>query len=270
MNKTKIAWCDYTWNPVSGCTKVSEGCRNCYAASIAKRFWGERRFSDVICHEDKLNEPLKVKKPARVFVNSMSDLFHPDVSYDFAIDVFYRMALFNRNTYIVLTKRPERMIEFFKKWDDAIMVWQSIGRPYFKFPLRNVWLGVSIENQQTADERIPLLLQTEAAVRFVSYEPALGPVDFYKACGLDSHIAPQFSWIKGNGIDWVIMGCESGPKRRPMSLDWARSMRDQCQDANVTFFVIQMEIVGKVVVEPELDGKKWLQFPGGKGGMKCV
>lgn len=218
MNKTKIEWATAVWNPVTGCTKVSEGCRNCYAEGIANRFWGERKFTDIRCHEDRLNQPETWKKGQRIFVNSMSDLFHPDVPYDFIVDVFAVMNANRQHTFIVLTKRPDRYYQLVR---GALM------------PIPNVWIGVSVENQKAADERIPILLQAQAAVRFVSCEPLLGNVNlkgFYK----------NGMWVDGqNRIDWVIVGGESGTRARPMHPNWVRSIRDQCQEANVPFFFKQ-------------------------------
>jgi len=230
MNKTKIEWATAVWNPVTGCTKVSEGCRNCYAEGIANRFWGERKFTDIRCHEDRLNQPETWKKGQRIFVNSMSDLFHPDVPYDFIVDVFAVMNANRQHTFIVLTKRPDRYYQLVR---GALM------------PIPNVWIGVSVENQKAADERIPILLQAQAAVRFVSCEPLLGRINFDIRQG--SYITrtltgayttaaePRF----GNKLDWVIAGGESGRNARPMHPNWVRSIRDQCQEANVPFFFKQ-------------------------------
>jgi protein gp37 len=241
---TTIEWTDETWNPVTGCTKVSQGCKNCYAETIANRFWGERKFTDVLCHEDRLEIPIHWRKPRRVFVNSMSDLFHPDVPFSFVDKVVAIMQEAYRHTFQILTKRPERMWEYFEKrldgeWrfihlDHAIA---AMGRPHptvTMFPFPNIWLGVSVEDQATANERIPWLLKTPAAVRFVSYEPALGPVNIWQACGL----VPD-SWFSNSGLDWIICGGESGPGARPMHPDWARSLRDQCVSAGVPFFFKQ-------------------------------
>jgi protein gp37 len=233
MKKTKIDWADYVWNPVTGCTKVSAGCKNCYAERHANRFWGERKFTDVICHEDRLIQPYHIKEPGRVFVNSMSDLFHPDVPEKFIHRIFTIMLINSHLTFII--------------------------------PMPNIWLGVSVEDQKTADERIPILLQNPAAVRFVSYEPALGEVDISKYLITKFYNkGPEYSPITVKSIDWVIMGCESGPYRRPMDIDWTRSMRTQCQAANVPFFLKQMDVAGKVIKMPELDGKVWDQYPEGK------
>lgn len=237
MAKSSIEWTDMVWNPVTGCRKVSAGCKNCYAERIAGRFWGERKFTDVRCHEDRLDDPLRWKKPRRVFVNSMSDLFHEDVPDMFIEQVIQRMCDVDWHTFMVLTKRPRRMLEYLTTKNN----WGV---------LPNVWLGVSVENQQAADERIPLLLQTPAAVRFVSCEPLLGPVELSFAVRVDNGaygydaltgrhfpftLEPQY----GSKLDWVIVGGESGPNARPMHPYWVRWLRDQCQAAGVPFFFKQ-------------------------------
>jgi protein gp37 len=239
MAITSIAWCDKVWNPVTGCTKISAGCKNCYAAAIAKRFWGERQFSTVICHADRLDMPRHWHKPARIFVNSMSDLFHPDVPDEFIREVFSEMYQNRQHTFIVLTKRPERMQEMIHYSPD-------LGN--------HIWLGVTAENQQEADRRIPILLQTQAVVRFVSVEPMLDAIYFKDVPGLNRI---------GNdpGIGWVICGSESGPGARWFCYDWARSLRDQCQAAEVPFFFKQGSENGKLVKLPFLDGKQWMEFP---------
>jgi protein gp37 len=241
MSKTRIEWATYVWNPTSGCTKVSEGCKNCYAERVAVRFWGDRKFGDVRCHPERLNQPLHWRKPRRVFVDSMSDLFHEDVPVEFIKNVWTTMMNASRHTFMILTKRPERMNEIV----DLLL------RDGFRV-LRNVWLGVSVENQAAADERIPLLLKTPAAVRFVSCEPLLGPMNLrpylqltdVESCEIldaeqyqpvtDQEIKRSFP-----KIDWVIAGGESGPDARPMNPEWARSLRDQCQAAGVPFFFKQ-------------------------------
>ena len=255
MNTTKIEWADAVWNPVTGCTKVSEGCRHCYAEGIAKRFWGERKFTDVQCHEDRLDAPLHWRKPRRVFVNSMSDLFHPAVPFEFIDMVFATMAWMQEHTFMILTKRPAQMVKYFAE----------VGRAHLA-PLPNVWLGVTVENQQAADERIPYLLRTPAAVRFVSVEPMLGEVN------LDPYMQhPPFTegykmtwgYSEWRGLDWVICGGETGPGARLMDLDWARSLRDQCQAAEVPFF---FKRVGSAYQwrkghDRLLDGVEWNEFP---------
>ena len=245
---TGIEWTDETWNPTTGCTKVSAGCKNCYAEGISERFWAKqyprnddgslRMFTDVRCHPDRLDQPLRWRKPRRVFVNSMSDLFHEDVPDLFITRVFEIMAASKEHTFQVLTKRPGRMLSFLGS--------NHRTEPYDRFgaafPLSSVWLGVSCEDQATADERIPLLLKTPAAVRFVSCEPLLGAVDLFSRAFLDQAWAPDDPsgppiW---RGLDWVIVGGESGPKARPMDLDWARSIIAQCRAAGVPVFVKQL------------------------------
>jgi protein gp37 len=219
MGETRIEWSDAVWNPVTGCTKVSAGCKNCYAETLAERFWAKqypkvpdegfgipgavnqlrsREFTDVLFHEDRLALPLGWKKPRRVFVNSMSDLFHERLPDDAIDRIFAVMALTPRHTYQVLTKRPERMLAYVTEparghsggliWYVAEKLKPSLPPPRhwyhaprsFAWPLENVWLGVSVEDQAAADARIPLLLQTPAAVRFLSVEPLLAQVDLSK------------------------------------------------------------------------------------------
>lgn len=288
-----------SWNPVTGCTKVSEGCRNCYAETIANRFWEAqyppvdiveydpticsyvnekryRRFADVQYHEDRLAIPMSWKKPRTVFVNSMSDLFHADVPDEFIDRVFAVMALCPQHTFIVLTKRPERMLEYLIARSKSAQPWKDGARAVgyaldyegislVPFPLPNVYLGVSVEDQRTADERIPLLLQTPAAVRVVSAEPLLGPINFdngttswfscrsqmteadadaIEASGRDGGFDCCESFSAGlghfRGIDWLIGGGESGPKARPCDVAWIRSLVSQAKAANVPVFVKQI------------------------------
>lgn len=259
-----IAWCDRTWNPVTGCTKVSAGCKHCYAELMAKRTFGRlydvvhdgykegggkvyrtRRFTDVQCHPDRLDAPLRWRKPSRVFVNSMSDLFHEAVPDEFIDRMFAVMALAPQHTFQVLTKRPARMRAYLRgaandlrRWASAaVNVTQSPCAGHLEdstYPLPNVWLGVSVEDQATADARIPLLLQTPAAVRFVSYEPALGPVALHEWLTHDDPLE------RDAVLDWVIGGGESGPKARPCDVAWIRSVVQQCKAAGVPVFVKQL------------------------------
>jgi protein gp37 len=263
---TKIEWTDETWNPVTGCTKVSQGCKNCYAERTATRLAGRVGYPpaphqfDVTLHHDRLNIPLRWRKPRRIFVNSMSDLFHPNVPCGFIDAVLEVIAACPQHTFQVLTKRPELIEEKLYRFCKENPARELGGGDY----LPNLQIGVSVENQETANERIPWLLKTLAAVRFVSYEPALGPVDFFKANGNVSGVnaAPKFSWIANTGIDWVIAGCESGLGARPAQDDWFRSVRDQCLSANVPFFLKQMQgFNGAIVKMPELDGQVWAQYP---------
>jgi protein gp37 len=276
MGKTSIEWADRVWNPVTGCSKVSQGCKNCYAERIAARFWKGRPFTKVVCNPGKLDDPASWYKPRRVFVNSMSDLFHPDVDDKFIDKVFTRMAVARRHTFLILTKRPERMLAYFKRWTnggwdtpgiiyhDAMELFRNSRRAsgytydtMHTWPLPNVWLGVSAEDQTTADERIPLLLQTPAAVRFVSCEPLLGPVDLLHHLAPVMHVNAEkdlsndtanalvqmgrhvYKYLEGALLDWVIAGGESGPGARPMHPQWAKSIKDQCQAAGVPFFFKQ-------------------------------
>lgn len=318
-----IEWTDVTWNPVRGCSRVSEGCRNCYAERIATRFSHPgapyhgfadvpRRHSEtgrattgvrghwtgrVELIPSKLEEPLRWRKPRRVFVNSMSDLFHesmPDESID---QVFAVMALGGvdwincrkrecdhesiecsdgplapKHTFQVLTKRPERMLGYLcdpfmpgRVVDACPWAFSESPLENAEWPLPNVWLGVSVEDQATADERIPLLLQTPAAVRFVSYEPALGPVDISLGLNgypeqvsareyvshemaldagepeLEGQIYSEDEWQQTcPPLDWVIVGGESGPGARAFDVAWARSAIRQCSTARVPVFVKQM------------------------------
>lgn len=215
-----------SWNPVTGCTKVSQGCRNCYAEREFPRAYAKtgRKFTDIALHEDRLDKPLRRRAPTCWFVNSMSDLFHDEIDPKFIAAVWTRMAMTPRHRYIVLTKRPERLRNFLT------------GGNAMAETLRNVWIGVSVEDQPTADERIPLLLQTPAAVRFVSYEPALGPVDFdcYPSTGCPT------GWLDDeNGLDWIIVGGESGPRARHFEIGWARLTVEQCKSAGIPVFVKQ-------------------------------
>jgi protein gp37 len=238
-DRTAIQWTDATWNPVRGCTKISPGCAHCYAETFAERFRGvkghpyEQGF-DLRLVPEKIEEPLRWKKPRRVFVNSMSDLFQDGVPDEYIDRVFSVMALAERHTFQVLTKRPERMRAWFaaRRFDVkgyAILQTESGECHYaFPWPLPNVWLGVSVENQHFADERIPLLLHTPAAVRFISAEPLLEGLDLAK------HRPGAL------GLHWCIVGGESGPGARPCETWWIRNIVGQCRYADVAVFVKQL------------------------------
>lgn len=282
MAKTKIEWATKTWNPIRGCSKVSDGCRNCYAIRQAHRFSGKGQpyegltrksgteinwTGKVMLVPEMLDAPLKWRKPERIFVNSMSDLFHEDVEFAFIVAIFRVMALAPHHTFQILTKRPERMLGVMKLMPEALQkIFPVEKHPEVHapgWPLPNVWIGVSVENQKVANERIPLLLKTLAAVRFLSMEPLLGPVDLSKWKPFDGEC---FCQNEPNGcvprlatgcpkpaIDWVIVGGESGHKARPMHPDWVRSIRDQCQAAGVPFFFKQWgESVMTSQMPPEL------------------
>lgn len=227
MQKSRIEWTEKVWNPVTGCTKISSGCKNCYAEGMAKRFWGKRKFTDVQCHPNRLQQPLAWKKPSRIFVNSMSDIFHEKVPFKFIEEVFEVMRQCKQHTFLVLTKRLRRGMLFLDK---------TLRSDTFKYwPFPNVWIGVTAENQKTADERIPLLLRIPAAVRFISIEPMLEPINLQYSCfnGADT-------FGRMEGIGWIVLGGESGPRARPMRLEWASSIRDQCRHAKIPFFMKQI------------------------------
>jgi protein gp37 len=283
-----ISWTDATWNPVTGCTKVSDGCLNCYIertppfrmsgrafacprcggtgkplpGARCTRCWGTGRIgigdtTGVRMHEDRLDVPLRWRKPRKVFVCSMADLFHDSVSSSFIASVFAVMALTPQHTYQVLTKRPARMRALLGGW-----------------PLPNVWLGVSVEDQGAADLRIPILLDTPAVVRWLSCEPLLGPVNLDK-CGRhrsgdigDSGYSECFDcrpldgWKgKYTSVEWVVVGGESGPNARPMHPNWARSLRDQCALAGVPFHFKQWgewAPAGVIHGKPDMGGPSYL------------
>lgn len=270
-DKTGIEWTDATWNPVTGCTKVSQGCKFCYAkhqawarlAAMPNTVYAGREFEQVMCHPERLDQPLRWTKPRMIFVNSMSDLFHPDVPDEFIDRVFAVMALAHQHVFQVLTKRPDRMLRYFthhftrskcSRFAAEISGRRdSVGGGDIRvsdgpFPLPNVWLGVSVEDQAAADERIPQLLQTPAAVRWISAEPLLEPVDlrfhiFSEPTGnLRTHHGKRQMELRrptDGGLHWVVVGGESGPNARPMHPAWARSLRDQCAAADVPFLFKQ-------------------------------
>lgn len=270
MSETKIEWTDRTWNPVTGCTKVSPGCDHCYAEGIARRFAGTKAFPqgfDVTLRPERLDAPLRWRKPARVFVNSMSDLFHKDVPDEFIGSVWNTMALTPQHTYQILTKRPARARALLTRWAEAGWMWRRDDLMWcgpLTGPLPNVWIGTSVEDQKRADLRIPALLQTPAAVRFLSCEPLLGPVDLQQAVN-------KLDWLdaanwKPGGIDWVIVGGESGPGARPMHPQWARDLRDQCVASEVPFFFKQHgEWLGTDKRDPRYTGPVkggWVKYDG--------
>ncbi len=245
VGDTKIEWADAVWNPVTGCSKVSPGCAHCYAEALSHRFgttakpWiDEHAAENVVLHPERLGTPLGWRKLRRVFVNSMSDLFHELVPDQFIADVFSVMAASPQHTFQILTKRPARMCSLLDG-SFGVVVAESASAlimrddrapllrepPRMLWPLPNVWLGTSVENQHWAGVRIPLLARIPAAVRFLSCEPLLGPVD------LTGLLA---------GIDWVIIGGESGPKHRPMEIAWARTIVAQCRATGVPVFVKQL------------------------------
>lgn len=250
MGKSRIEWLarpgtiPTSWNPVTGCSPISPGCKNCYAERMSKRLAGRAGYPaaphnfDVTLHPDKLEEPLRWRKPRTVFVCSMSDLFHEALPVGDIEPIFRVIQATPQHTYFILTKRPERMDV---AWG-SLLFHHNGGYPHN--PLPNVLLSVTIENQEMADKRIPVLLQIPAAVRFISVEPMLGPVNIppslwthkeWESVGQDPDIAGA-RLVLSKGIDWVICGAETGPGKRPMKLEWARDLRDQCRDAGIPFF----------------------------------
>jgi protein gp37 len=277
-DNSKIEWTQATWNPVTGCTKVSPGCDNCYAETFAERWRGtpghhfETGF-DLTLRPERVGQPLRWTRPRRIFVNSMSDLFHADVPDEFIAGVFAVMAAAHWHTFQLLTKRHGRMRSLLGdpafrelvQGESAELAKEGVevrtNNPWETWPLRNVHLGVSVEDQKRADLRIPALLDTPAAVRWISAEPLLGPVDLDQP-RCDAHdrreivtdetgrewcgycAADGFSgelsfghWLDplNGGLNWVVTGGESGPGARPAHPDWFRSLRDQCQTAGVAY-----------------------------------
>lgn len=260
-----------TWNPMRGCQIVSPGCTNCYAMKQAHRFSGLGQPYEELTKMSKsgqilwtgkvrlvpeaLDAPLHWRKPRRVFVNSMSDLFHKDVPDEFIDQCFAVMALAPQHTFQVLTKRPSRMLEWFnpKRPEVVIDAMNDYGvNAAVRWPLPNTWLGVSVEDQATADERIPLLLQTPAAVRFISAEPLLSRISLLDFLYKNLQATPEWRTHKGSrqmkltheglrgDLHWVIVGGESGHKARPCHVDWIRSIVGQCKAADVACFVKQV------------------------------
>jgi len=273
-DNTKIEWTEATWNPITGCTVVSAGCKNCYAMKLAGTrlqhhpsragltidtsngpVWnGQVRFN-----QEWLDQPLKWKRPRMIFVCAHGDLFHESVPDEWIDRVFAVMALAPHHTFQVLTKRADRMMSYCRNagYRPEFYARQRDSAFRVHLPLPNVWLGVSVENQEAANERIPLLLDTPAAVRWISAEPLLGPINLNSTPPVPGSIPVNGATVADisgclpkwqqspvraklrDGIDWVVAGGESGPNARPMHPDWARSLRDQCQEAGVAYFFKQ-------------------------------
>jgi len=232
-NNSSIEWTQATWNPVTGCTKLSSGCLNCYAERMSKRLkaMGQPNYKNgfkVTCHKDTLNLPLSWKKPQMIFVNSMSDLFHKDVPETFITQVFDVIAKTPDHCYQLLTKRSDRLAKM---------------APTLKWP-RNLWVGVTVENAECTS-RIDDLRKVPAHVRFLSMEPLLGPV----------------THLNLKGIHWVIVGGESGPGSRPMQPEWVRTIRDECVKAGVPFFFKQWGGTNKKKAGRLLDNRTWDEMP---------
>lgn len=264
---TTIEWAEKTWNPVTGCDKVSDGCTHCYALTLAARLkaMGNRRYQrdghpvtsgpgfGLQLHPDLVDAPRRWRKPSVVFVNSMSDLFHERIPFEFLRAVFATMEATPQHTYQILTKRATHLTRVAGR-----LPWPS-----------NVWMGVTVENQAAVERRARRLLRVPAAVRFLSVEPMLGPVDLSEVFYVREGIGPDALRIDigENPIHWVIAGGESGHGARPCDLDWLRSLRDQCQEAGVAYFLKQLGAVaaggrGKGGHdEALLDGRLWREMP---------
>lgn len=253
MSKTQIEWTQRpgtvgeTWNPTTGCNKVDRGCKHCYAEVMHRRLMkmGQEKYSQpflggAVEHPDTLEIPFRWTKPRTVFVNSMSDLFHANVSFEFIDRVFQVIDRTPQHTYLILTKRPEiaaRYWQYMNRFNIGQRLWH---------PPRNLWIGTSVNDQKSADLRVPLLVELEASIRFISYEPATGPVNLEPWLGthwrvpVGGDVPLQLRPRKlVQGIDWVICGGESGPHAQPMHPDWPRAIRSQCTGAGVPYFFKQ-------------------------------
>lgn len=256
-DRTGISWTNASWNPLTGCEKASSGCKFCYSerdwarlSANSKTVYFGRKFTDVKCHPERLDQPLRWTRARKIFVNSMSDLFHDAVPFEFIDQVFAVMALAPRHTFQILTKRAVRMREYMiritQEPEHLDAAARKLGHTlnFDGIPLPNVWLGVSVENQETANERIPILLRTPAAVRWISAEPLLGPLDLIHvalAGTTFNALAKQGPENVIPGLNWVVVGGESGPLRRsrPMLPVWARTLTEQCETAGVPVFYKQ-------------------------------
>jgi len=296
-----------TWNPVTGCDRVSPGCAHCYALELAGRLkgMGQKRYQrdgdpktsgpgfGLTLHPDKLEEPLRWRKPRMVFVNSMSDLFHEEIPDEYIVQVFEVMAEARQHIFQVLTKRPERMREFVERWTRCGQC-ESTGETMggfacdecqaspigtapeegVHFPLDNVWLGVSVENRRFVG-RADLLRQTPAAVRFISAEPLLGPLVGARETAVEGEM--HYEWpddefdgppLDINGIDWLIVGGESGPHHRPIDPEWVRDLLRECKQTpkpdtgwTPAFFFKQWGGRTPKAGGRELDGRTWSEWP---------
>ena len=222
----KGQWWDFGWQLVEGCTPISAGCEQCWSLAKEKRF---RKETGIVCHSERLERPLKRRKPASYAI--WNDLFHEEVPFDFIRSVFETVANAGQHAYQFLTKRADRMKEFFQSCED----WDSSEWP-------NVHIGVTCENQEMADKRIPILLQIPVAVRFISIEPCLGNIDIEKYLDLSSAIQ-QKNTQQQRSISWCVVGSESGTKRRPCKIEWIRSIVEQCKAGDVPVFVKQIELL---------------------------
>ena len=271
MSNAPASYATKRWNPITGCSPVSAGCANCWASRFAKRHAGRFGYPAAApftptCHADRLDEPLRWRKPQVVAVCFMGDLFHDDIRDDFLALVFATMQALRSHLFLVLTKRPARVRSWFNDILAARSEDESVRAMIDTWPLPNLWLGVSVEDQASADDRIPILLDTPAAYRWVSIEPQVGPVD------LSAFIGGPYVGLPGDkiephynaGLDWVVTGCEAGPGRRPFDHAWARMTRDQCAAAGVCWYYKQApdRVIPSVIVRhPTLDGLRHDALP---------
>lgn len=295
MNRTKIDYLDHTWNPVVGCTPASKGCDNCWARATINKLRNnpltvsqyvrpniyDRAMHSPQLFPKRLDQPLKVKKPSMIGVCFMGDLFHDNVPHPFIKKIFSVIQKCPQHVFLILTKRPVNAIDYLHEISKQEIVISprdhrseiNIG---LKLPLSNLWIGVSVEDQKTADERIQKLLQIPAAVRWISLEPMLEGINL--RCHtldlntvvdyLEGHVSypsdSELYWKPPrsiNRLDWVVVGAESGAKRRPCKLEWIEDIVRQCQDAGIPCFVKSADIDGKLVKMPQILGKVWNQLP---------
>ncbi len=271
MNKTNIEWTDFTWNPITGCTAISDGCKNCYAKAVHERFY-DTPFTQIQFHENRLSEPSNRKKAAKIFIGSMTDIFQDDVTFDYLLEVMKVIMSNPQHTFQILTKRPNRMKDFFNWFYEAKAGNLVTKYPFIRNiinPLPNLWLGVTVENQSEADKRIPILLDISATKRFLSVEPLISRIELNTLIDIKRNIV--ISSLNGkvypldenkltNKIDWVIVGGETGikDKTRAMSYDWVQRIYKDCKNSKTPFFFKQW---GNYKTNNKFDFENIKEFP---------
>jgi protein gp37 len=242
---TRIEWATHTWNPITGCSPISEGCAHCYARRMANRLRGRFGYPEddpfrVTLHEDRLEEPLIWKKPRRVFTCSMGDLFHEGVAWEWIDRVFIAISKSDpRHTFILLTKRPFSAL----RYRNDGMIWYQLGAGKRRLESdQRLWFGTTTENQKWYEHRVSAMLQFPAGKHFISAEPLLGPLD------LSAHI---------DRLDWVIVGAETGPGARPLKIEWVESIIGQCKEARVPVFVKKLGQAGEGIKWKPEDYREW-------------
>lgn len=266
MNKTNIAWTDFTWNPITGCTIISEGCKNCYAKIVHERF-NNTPFNEIVFHEDRLSAPFKRKKGAKIFIGSMTDLFHDEVPFEIIDKIIAVIALNQQHIFQILTKRPDRLYWYFEahftRHKIAVQATKYTNKISedgcdenicnMEFPLKNLHIGVTAENQKEADKRIPLLLDVPASKRFVSIEPMINEINLSMLFpNIEEDPLHYVDALKGinyqsggyddiSKLDWIIVGGESGAKSkvREMKPEWVQGVFSDCRNSNTSFFFKQ-------------------------------